>query len=319
MVRCSRLARENNMHGTVHSEARLDVFGSITSKIVASIEAGAGAATMPWHGGILSPAFPVNAATDKPYRGVNVVALWVDAMSKRYISGYWASYKQWQTLGAQVRKGEHGSVIVFYKPLGEPETVGSDSGEDTEKASHRFVARATHVFNMEQVDGWQPPIPPSKSPVTINEEIAAFIAAIGADVRHGSQTAVYRRVGDYIEMPSPDMFISTVVSSATEAYHAVLLHELTHWSGAAHRLDREFGKRFGDKAYAFEELIAELGSAFLCSAFRITNEPRPDHAAYISSWLDILNRDTKAVFTAASRAQEAVEYLLQAAQMSALS
>lgn len=118
---------------------------------------------------------------------------------------------------------------------------------------------------------------------------------------------------DYIEMPSPEMFIGTGTSSPTEAYHAVLLHELTHWTGAEHRLNREFGKRFGDKAYAFEELVAELGAAFLCSAFRITNEPRLDHAAYISSWLDILHRDTKAVFTAANRAQEAVQILTQCA------
>lgn len=301
------------MHGIVPSETRLDVFGSITAKIVAAIEAGAGATTMPWHGGILSPNFPINAATDKPYRGVNVVALWVDAMSKRYISGYWASYKQWQTLGAQVRKGERGSIIVFYKPLDQLELGAQNAAPGEELVeSFRFVARATHVFNWEQVDGWQPPISTPKSPVTINEEIAAFIAAIGADVRHGSR-AVYHRVEDYIEMPSPDMFIGTVVSSATEAYHAVLLHEVTHWVGGPSRLNREFGKRFGDKAYAFEELIAELGAAFMCSAFRITNEPRPDHAAYISSWLDILNRDTKAVFTAASRAQEAVLFLKELA------
>lgn len=306
-------AQEVAMTTKVLSESRPDVFGSITAKIVAAIEAGAGAATMPWHGGFLSPAFPVNAATDKPYRGVNVVALWVDAMVKRYISGYWASYKQWQGLGAQVRKGERGSIIVFYKPLDQPEIPAErEATEESAQGSLRFVARASHVFNWEQVEGWQPPIPTPKSPVTINEEIAALIATIGADVRHGSK-AVYHRADDYIEMPYPDMFIDTVVSSATEAYHAVLLHELTHWTGAEHRLNREFGKRFGDKAYAFEELIAELGAAFLCSAFRITNEPRADHAAYISSWLDILNRDSKAIFTAASKAQEAVEFLVELA------
>jgi hypothetical protein len=118
-------------------------------------------------------------------------------------------------------------------------------------------------------------------------------------------------------MPTPEMFIGTATSSPTEAYHAVLSHECVHWSGAGHRLNREFGKRFGDRAYAFEELVAELGAAFMCSAFRITNEPRPDHAAYVSSWIDILNRDTKAVFTAASKAQEAVEYLMQIASATA--
>lgn len=314
MVRCSRHARENNMHGTVHSENRPDVFQSITAKIVAAVEAGAGAATMPWHGGIVPPTFPMNAATDKAYRGVNVVALWVDAMSKRYISGYWASYKQWQTLGAQVRKGERGSIIVFYKPLNQPE-LGVQNAEAGEEQTNgfRFVARASHVFNAEQVDGWTPPVPVPKSIVQINEEVAAFINAVGANVRHGFSMARYRRDLDCIEMPGPEMFIGTSTSSPTEAYHAVLLHELTHYSGAPRRLNREFGKRFGDKAYAFEELVAELGAAFLCSAFRITNEPRADHAAYVSSWLDILSRDTKAVFTAASQAQEAVQFLTELA------
>jgi antirestriction protein ArdC len=302
------------MHGTVLSEAKTDVFTSITAKIVAAIENGAREFVMPWHGSFLSPAFPVNASTDKPYRGVNVVALWVDAMVKRYISGYWASYKQWHDLGAQVRKGERGSVIVFYKKLDQPDQDGkSGKADDEEGTNPRFVARASYVFNSEQVDGWELPIREAKSVVVINEKIAEFIRAIGADVRHGSHMAVYRRQGDYIELPSPDQFVGSPSSSPTEAYHAVLLHELTHWTGAEHRLNREFGKRFGDRAYAFEELIAELGAAFLCSAFRITNEPRPDHAAYVSSWLDILHRDTKAVFSAASRAQEAVQFLMQLA------
>jgi antirestriction protein ArdC len=303
------------MHGKVLSEGKNDVFTSITSKIVSVIECGAQEFVMPWHGGILSPSFPVNASTDKPYRGVNVVALWVDAMVKRYISGYWASYKQWQDLGAQVRKGERGAVIVFYKKLdqGEQEQRSGEAREE-ENNSPRFVAKASYVFNSEQVDGWELPIREAKSSVVINEEIAEFIKAIGADVRHGSHMAVYRRQGDYIELPSPEQFIGSPTSSPTEAYHAVLLHELTHWTGAEHRLNREFGKRFGDKAYAFEELVAELGAAFLCSAFCITNEPRPDHAAYLSSWLDILHRDSKAVFTAASRAQEAVQFLMDLAK-----
>ena len=298
------------MASEVLSESRADVFKSITAKIIASIEAGAGTFTMPWHGSIIPPTFPVNAATDAPYRGVNILSLWADAMVKRYIGGYWASYRQWQTLGAQVRKGERGSMIIFYKKL-EPEE-GSENDE-TNGGQPRFAARASHVFNAEQVDGWQPPTPKPWSDVTVNEQVAAFVRATGADVRHGVHAARYRRDLDCIEMPNPELFIGTGTSSATEAYHAVLCHEAIHWSGAGHRLNREFGKRFGDKAYAFEEIIAELGAAFLCSAFRIVNEPRADHAAYVSSWLEILDHDTKAIFTAASKAQEAVEYLMQLA------
>lgn len=310
MVRVSRKAQEAKMHGTAPSSVRTDVFQSITAKIVAAIEAGAGAATMPWHGGILSPAFPMNAATEKPYRGVNIPALWADATFKRFISGYWASYRQWQTLGAQVRKGERGSLIVFWKKVEQQQLDLKQEGEDT---SPRFVARASYVFNAEQVDGWQPPVPKLRNQVQINQEVAAFIEATGADVRHGVHVARYRRDVDWIEMPNPELFVGTSTSSPTEAYHAVLCHELVHWSGAGYRLNREFGKRFGDRSYAFEELVAELGAAFLCSAFRISNEPRLDHASYVSSWLEIFDRDTKAIFTAASKAQEAVEYLMHLA------
>ncbi|HEY5237589.1 MAG TPA: zincin-like metallopeptidase domain-containing protein, partial [Rhizomicrobium sp.] len=142
-----------------------------------------------------------------------------------------------------------------------------------------------------------------------NEQIEAFVRATKAEVRHGSSRAGYHCRDDYIDMPTPEEFTGTPTSSPTEAYYAVKLHELIHWTGAPHRMNRTFGKRFGDRDYAFEELIAELGAAFLCSAFAIVNAPRPDHAAYISSWLDILGRDRKAIFTAAHMAQEAVEYL----------
>jgi antirestriction protein ArdC len=298
------------MHGTVPS--RSDVFAGITSKIVTAIECGARDYVMPWHGGIAAPAFPVNAVTDKAYRGVNVLALWAEASFRRYVSGYWASYRQWQSVNAQVRKGERGSLIVFWKKL-EPED-DKGAGDETGVKYQRFAARASYVFNAEQVDGWQQPVRETKSLVQIDAEVASFIEAVGADVRHGFEVARYRHDQDCIEMPSPERFIGASTNLASEAYHAVLLHELTHWSGAPSRLDRQYGKRFGDKAYAFEELIAELGAAFLCSAFRISNEPRLDHAAYVSSWLDVLNRDTKAIFTAASKAQEAVEYLVSLAK-----
>jgi len=296
------------MASAVLSESKSDVFKVVTRKIVAAVEAGAGEFRMPWHAGLQSSAFPVNAATAAPYRGVNVLALWMDAAIKRYISGYWASYLQWKGLGAQVRNGEHGSLIIFYKKI-----EREDDKEEGESNSARFVARASYVFNAEQVEGWQPPVPERHSLVEINEQVAAFVSATGADVRHGVHMAKYRHDLDCIEIPSPDLFIGSATSSATEAYHAVLLHELVHFSGAPHRLDRTFGRRFGDRAYAFEELVAELGAAFLCSAFGIVNEPRPDHAAYVASWLELLDGDTKAIFTAGSKAQEAVEYLMNLA------
>jgi len=293
------------MTSAVLSESKFDVYRTVTEQIIAAIEAGAGTCKMPWHAGIVPMTMPINAATEAPYRGVNIIALWATAAVNRYITGYWASYKQWQKLGAQVRGGERGSVIVFYKEF---ERSDSEGGDDERP---RFVARATRVFNAEQVDGWEYPSVKVKSEVVLNEQLEAFTLATKANILHGSHRACYSRHTDRIEMPKPEQFVGTPTSSPTEAYYAVLLHELTHWTGAPHRLNREFGLRFGDRAYAFEELIAELGAAFLCSALRIVNEPRADHAAYISNWLEILDRDPKAIFTAANQAQKAVEYLAE--------
>jgi antirestriction protein ArdC len=292
------------MTTAVLSGTKFNVYHAITEKIVAAIEAGAGTFTMPWHRGRTAAFMPINAMTEAPYRGVNVILLWADAMAKGFGAGHWASYRQWKSLGAQVRAGEKGSMIVFFKKA-EP----SDEKQDEERAPLRFIARASHVFNVAQVDGWQAPMPEWRSDFEINQEVEAFVQATNAEVRHGFDSALYRPREDRIEMPAPEQFFGTDTRTGTEAYYSVLLHELTHWSGAAHRLNRQFGERFGDRAYAFEELVAELGAAFLCAAFGVANEPRDDHVAYLSSWLEILDRDYKAIFTAASQAQQAVEYL----------
>jgi antirestriction protein ArdC len=286
--------------------AKQSIYDTITSHIMKAIEDGAGRCVMPWHGGVVPVVMPRNACTEMPYHGVNVVALWATAAMRLYPCGYWASYEQWRKLGAQVRKGERGSPIVFYKKLdGDAEPATADEAE-----APRIVLRHAHVFNFAQVDGWELLETVSRvSQVETNAQIAAFVAATKADIRHGGTRAFYHREGDYIAMPAAAQFHGTPTSSPTEAYYAVELHELTHWTGAPHRLDRVKGKRFGDREYAFEELVAELGAAFLCSAFRLVNEPRPDHAAYIGHWLGILKQDNRAIFAAASLAQQAVEYL----------
>jgi|HubBroStandDraft_5_1064220.scaffolds.fasta_scaffold33975_3 antirestriction protein ArdC len=292
--------------GAVLSASKSNVYEAVTAQIVAAIEAGAGTWVMPWHGGVVPMKMPVNAATEKPYHGVNVVALWAQATNKLYHSAYWASYQQWQSIGGQVRKGERSSLIVFYKKLdGEEEPDAGDAAD-----APRFVVRWSHVFNAAQVEGWDHPAgPPSPSQVELDEQVEAFVRATKADIRYGFPRAFYRRSEDFIAMPAPHTFTGTPTSSPSEAFYAVLLHELTHWTGAPHRLDRTKGKRVGDLAYAFEELVAELGAAFLCSAFGIVNEPRADHAAYIAHWLDILGQNNGAIFKAAGLAQEAVQYL----------
>lgn len=292
------------MQAHAHSAERFDVYREITNKIVAAVEAGAGAFTMPWHTSGPTLTRPTNALTNQPYRGVNVLALWVAAMTSGYTSGWWASYRQWGKLGAQVRRGEHGSVVVFYRRLN---SAPAEDDDDAER--RRLVARASRVFSADQVDGWSEPTPEVASLAEAIDHADAFVSATEAVVRHGGSEAFYRRDADVIHMPMRERFIGSETSSASESYYATLLHELTHWTGASHRLDRTFGARFGDDAYAMEELVAELGAAFLCAELQIANEPRADHAAYVAGWLRSLKQDRRAIFTAAAKAKDAVEYL----------
>jgi antirestriction protein ArdC len=283
---------------------RHDVYEAITDRVIAAIEAGAGEWQMPWHRSGVSR--PVNAHTKKPYRGVNVVALWASAEAYRYSSGFWATYKQWRELEARVRKGERASLIVFWKEL-EREVEDEETGEREHKKT--LFARASWVFNADQVDGWTPPAAPARNLVQALDHAEAFTAATGADVRHGGDRAYYRRSTDHVQMPVRERFTGSDTSTPTEAFYATLLHELTHWTGHESRLDRDLSGRFGNEAYAMEELVAELGAAFLCADLAIANTPRPDHAAYIANWLEVLKRDKRAIFTAARKASQAADYL----------
>lgn len=293
-----------------------DVYQRITDQIIAAIEAGAGKWEMPWHSGDDGAGMvrPVNATTGKPYRGVNVLALWIAAQDKGYATSEWATYKQWQEKGAQVRKGEKSQFVVFWKindQEGETQDGGNsgNGGEqtDNEPSGRRVFARGYAVFNAAQVDGYTPaqpetpPATPSSTPR--NPEAETFFTATGADIRHGGNRAFYKPGTDHIQMPPFEAF-----PEATD-YYSVLGHETVHWTSAEKRLDRDLSGRFGNEAYAAEELIAELGAAFLCADLGLANTPRPDHAAYVASWLKVLKNDSHAIFTAASRAQAATDYL----------
>lgn len=286
-------------------QSSFNVYKSITDSIVAAIAAGAGPVEMPWHrqGGGL----PCNAATGKRYRGVNVVALWAAAARRGFARPLWATYRQWKTLGAQVRGGEKGSVIVFYRTI-EVEEPPDQTGE--KHASTRLIARASWVFNVDQVDGYQVPAPPAHDPVESVLDADAFVNDTGAEILYWGNAALYSVADDLIMMPEPAVFIGTRTSTPTESWYGVLFHELVHWSGADHRLARDLFVRFGSDGYAMEELIAELGAAYLCAAFAISPSPRPDHAAYISDWLNVLRADNRAIFSAASKAAEAADYLM---------
>lgn len=284
---------------------RVDIHQHITNQIIAAIEAGPGDFRLPWHrpGGCIGR--PANAVTGRRYQGVNVLALWAAAELRGYSSGRWATFRQWQEAGAQVRKGEKSSLVVFFKSFDVTET--DDQGQSHEET--RLVARATPVFAAEQVDGWQPeplPAPVHFDPLTAAE---AFVAATGATIVHGGSIACYRLSTDTVHMPERTAFLGTPTSSPAESYYSTLFHELTHWTGPASRCDRQFGKRFGDQAYAAEELVAELGAAFLCADLGITATPRVDHSQYLAHWLTLMKADKKALFTAASQANRAVTWL----------
>ena len=289
------------------SKERFDIHQHITDKIVSAIERGAGDFRLPWHRSAGSIMRPVNVASKKAYRGINVVALWAYAEESSYSSGVWGTYRQWSEAGAQVRKGEKAAYVVFYKELefaAESETGDADT-------ITRLFARATPVFAAEQVDGYQHPVidAPPATVITPIERAEAFVAATGASVSHGGDRAFYRPSTDSIQLPPREAFIGSPTSTPAEAYYSTLLHELTHWSSAETRCNRQLGKRFGDQAYALEEPVGELGAAFLCADLGITDEPRADHAQYLASWLSVLKADKKAIFTAASKASEAAAFL----------
>lgn len=291
---------------TIARTERRDIHAEITAKLIAAIEADPGRPTMPWRRHSKPLFMPENALTKKPYNGINIVSLWVSAEVAGYDAPVWATYRQWSEIGAQVRKGEKSSLVVFYK-----EYEAEPDADRTDDDGKRRVARASYVFNAAQVDGYT--LPDAPQPLGAIDRIEAadrFFAATGARIQHGGDRAFYRPSTDTIHMPDESLFCGTDTMNRSESYFAVLGHETIHWSGSEKRLAREFGKRFGDAAYAAEELVAEIGSAFLCAELGIIEgEPRADHAQYLSQWMTLLKSDSRAVFTAAARASEAVAFL----------
>lgn len=287
------------------NSTRRDVHAEITAQLIKAIEEGPAAPSLPWRrpGGALH--MPLNVLTGKPYNGINIVSLWVAAASRSYSLPIWGTYRQWAECGAQVRKSEKSSLVIFYK---EYETdPDPDNADDTGK---RLVARASHVFNADQVDGFvAPDAPADLGPIDRIARADQFVLCTGASIRHGGFQAYYAPSTDHIQMPGEGYFAGTETMSRSEGYYATLVHELVHWSGAGHRLNRSMGKRFGDAAYAAEELIAEIGAAFLCCELGITQTLRPDHAGYLANWLTLLKADPKAIFTAAAKASEAATWL----------
>lgn len=279
-----------------------DIYQHVTDKIVAAIESGvAGKWRMPWHqqapDNVRGFAMRPMSVSGHSYRGINVWLLMSEKLANGYASDVWGTYKAWQAAGAHVAKGQKGTLIIFWKRI-----IIED--RDTKEEKPILIAKGYNVFNADQVEGWEPKARPVKTAAERIETAETFFATIPATVNHGGNRACYIPLIDEINMPTFAQF------KTPEDYYSVRGHETVHWTGAKSRCDREFGKRFGDEAYAFEELVAELGAAYLCAHLEIANEPRPDHASYLAHWLDVLKADKRAIFTAASAAQKAVDFII---------
>lgn len=291
---------------TARQKSRPDLYAEITATLIAQIERDPGAPQMPWRRTATTPLWmPRNASTDAFYRGINVLMLWATAEERGFSVPVYATYKQWQEIGAQVRGGEKGARIVKY---GEYETE-PDEGDPLDDGRRLYLKGYT-VFNAAQVDGYpMPEPPPSLGPVARIARVREVLSHLGAKVEIGGERAFYRPSTDTIHMPDEGLFCGTDTMTRDEGYFAVLLHEATHWTAPKGRCDRDLSKRFDKAEVAAEELVAEIGSALLCAELGVTQDVRPDHAQYISSWLELLKRDPKAIFTAAAKASQAVAFL----------
>ena len=279
-------------------------YEAVTARILAELENGAAPWVKPWSA---TPGrnIPFNAATGNAYSGGNVVLLWMAQASCGFTSPQWLTFKQALDLGGNVRKGEK-SVATVIKVL---QLKGKPKEGDTSEDGKTFTTiKAYAVFNVAQCDGLPDRVmnPEPAKPRHADERDATideFIAATGCDFRAdvGGNQACYVPSRDFIAMPAFEAFNSAA------SYYATAFHEMGHWTGHASRLDRQFGKRFGDQAYAAEELVAELTAAFLCAEFSVDGELR--HAGYIEHWAKLVRSDPRAFFTAASAAQKAADYM----------
>jgi antirestriction protein ArdC len=291
------------MKTSSNTATRKDLYQHVTTKILEDLERGVRPWMKPWSAGNVGGSMLPLRHNGIPYQGVNVLLLWGEALARGYRANTWMTFRQALELGAHVRKGEHGSLVVYADRI--TKTEEGENGEDVER-SIPFLKSYT-VFNVEQIEGLPEQYrtkAPAPAPVEYRHEQAeAFIAATGATIRYGGNRAFYSPAFDVIQLPPPPSFRDT------ESLFGTVLHELTHWTGAPSRCNRDLGKRFGTEAYAFEELIAELGSAFLCAELGVTPEIREDHASYLASWLKVLKQDKRAIFTAAAQAQRAADCL----------
>jgi antirestriction protein ArdC len=295
----------NNLIDSKTQAETFDIYQEVTSSIIEAIAAGAGRWKMPWY---CISELPRNIHSSKEYRGINTLVLWCQSIQQGYLSPEWGTYRQWSERNAQVKRGEKSTLVVFWKVVDRndkrPQAEEAPDLESESELGSRQVlfARGYRVFNAEQVVGYCPELTQARPRVERIAVADTFFQSLGATI-HRSDRAAYRPSSDDLLMPPFEAFI------AAEPYYSCLGHEYIHWTGAAHRLNRSLTTRFGSEGYAAEELVAELGAAFLCATLGFSTTYRKDHAAYIQSWLALLKNDKKAIFNAASHAQKAADFL----------
>lgn len=310
------------------STPKRDVYAEVTNSIVSMLEKGTAPWRQSWNGtkgvGHLLP-IRFNGV---PYNGMNVILLWAAAQEKGYAERRWMTFNQAKKLGGTVRKGEKGTLIIKAgKVVKDVEDLAAKAkGETKNKTISIPYIKGYVVFNVCQIDWSEAKEKVVESmfeatkieDATVNPdgriaEAESFFTKVGADVRHGGSQAFYVPSKDYIQLPEFTDFHDA------EAYYATSAHEHIHWTRHETRLNRTFDqKRFGDQGYAMEELVAELGAAFVCAQLGISAEPREDHASYLAHWIEVLKANNKAIFNAASHAQKATDFLLHAAGIEVL-
>ncbi len=287
-----------------HAVAKNSLYDEVTDRIVRELELGCVPWVRPWSSSGASLGLPRSAASGKFYSGINVLILWDAVIRRGFASQEWLTFRQALSLGGHVRKGERGTAICYadrFIPKGEQERA-REAGDEPNAVPFlkRFI-----VFNIEQCGGLPAHILPPIMGVAESEKsptAESLIAATGAKFVQGDGQAYYHRGEDFIRLPYRETFLSPA------DYYCTALHELGHWTAHPSRLNRDLQHRFGSSAYAREELIAELTSAFLCAHLNVV--PQIRHADYLGHWLQILKEDNRAIFHAASQASKATDFIL---------
>lgn len=279
-----------------------DITAAIVDRLIEQIEAGAAEFAMPWHT-LPAAGFPINATTRSPYRGANLIGLWLAGVDHGYPTAEWATYKQWAAIGAQVRKGERATPAVKWVEKRRRDDNNHDRRDRDDTARRRLIPVGFSLFNADQVDGYTTqPVDRPDGPER-DSTINAWFDAIPATIVWGGPDACYLPALDRVRMPAWEAFRSA------DAAWSTLAHELAHWTGHRSRLDRDLTGRFGSDAYAIEELTAELSAAFTCARLGLDVTGRADHAAYLASWCRVLRAEPMVLHTVAGAAHAATDHL----------